>query len=225
MNVDTVTAAGASTAGKQESALANLSSNFDNFLQLLTQQLQNQDPLSPMDTNEFTTQLVQFTGVEQAILTNKQLEKLVDAENAGQTLTALNFIGREVTAAGDQTMLAGGRAQFAYTLKGDAATAAYTIRNQVGSVVFSGSGPTAAGTHEIAWNGVGANGNPQPDGLYEIEIKATDGGGNPLDAQAGIVGIATGIESRDGELVVMIGDLPVYLDDISAVRTPSQPPA
>ena len=223
MNVDAVTVASTTTSAKQEGALASLTSNFDNFLTLLTQQLQNQDPLSPMDTNEFTTQLVQFTGVEQAILQNKHLEKLVAAETAGQTLTALNFIGREVSAAGDKSVLADGEAHFAYTLPEDAASATYTIRNADGKVVFSGTGPIEAGTHEIAWNGVGADGNPQSDGVYSIEVKASDSAGNAIEAQAGIVGIATGIESRDGVLVIMIGDLPVYLDDITAVRDPTPP--
>jgi len=223
MNVDALTVASATGASKQDSALSSLTSNFDNFLTLLTQQLQNQDPLSPMDTNEFTTQLVQFTGVEQAILQNKHLEKLVNAETAGQTLTALNFIGREVSAAGDKAVLTEGEAHFAYSLKSDAASATYTIRNEDGDVVFSGSGPTEAGTHEIAWNGVGADGNANPDGVYSIEIKALDGAGEELDAEPGIVGTATGIESRDGVLVVMIGDVPVYLDDITSVRNVTQP--
>ena len=222
MNVNAVTVA-STTASKQDSALANLTSNFDNFLTLLTQQLKNQDPLSPMETNEFTTQLVQFTGVEQAILTNTQLEQLVQVQLAGQTLSAVSFIGKEISAVGDKASLADGEAQFAYTLSDDAATATYTIRNAAGDVVFSGQGPVAAGTHQISWNGLTSDSQTAPDGVYTIEIAATDADGNPVEAEEGIVGVVTGVESRDGQPVVMIGDLAIYLQEITAVRQPSTP--
>lgn len=210
------------------SALAGLSSNFDNFLTLLTQQLKNQDPLSPMETNEFTSQLVQFTSVEQAILTNTQLEQLVQVQFAGQTLSALGFIGKEISAIGDKANLANGEAQFAYTLKDAAASAKYTIRDSSGNVVFSGQGPVTAGTHQISWNGLTSDNKVAPNGVYSIAVEATNADGNPVTAEAGIVGVVTGVESRDGQPVVMIGDLAIYLQEITAVRSPTlptQPPA
>ncbi|MEZ5669635.1 MAG: flagellar hook assembly protein FlgD [Alphaproteobacteria bacterium] len=221
MNVS-ATSGTATQSQSQSSALTSLSSNFDSFLTLLTQQLQNQDPLSPMDTNEFTNQLVQFSGVEQAIKTNTLLESLVVAEQANQTLTALDFIGREITAIGDEAVLQDGQATFAYTLDSDAASATYTIRDSNGAVVFSGTGPTDAGSHEIAWNGVGASGGAQPDGIYTISIEARDANGNQVGAEPGVVGVVSGVESRNGQTVVMIGDLAVYLQDITSVRAVSQ---
>jgi flagellar basal-body rod modification protein FlgD len=222
MDVGSVTP---TTSSATTGALGNLSENFDNFLTLLTQQLKNQDPLSPMETNEFTSQLVQFTGVEQSILTNTQLEQLVQVQLAGQTLSAVSFIGKEISAAGDKASLADGEAQFAYTLEDDAATAAYTIRNADGDVVFSGQGPVTAGTHQISWNGLTSDNQTAPDGVYTIEITAADADGNPVEAEEGIVGLVTGVESRDGQPVVMIGDLAVYLQEITAVRQPSVPAA
>lgn len=211
-----------SASSASSSALTSLSSNFDNFLTLLTEQLKNQDPLSPMETTEFTSQLVQFTGVEQSILTNTQLEQLVQVQLAGQTLSALSFIGKEISAVGDKASLANREAQFAYTLRDDAASAAYTIRNANGDVVFSGQGPVTAGTHQISWNGLDSSNQPSPDGVYSISIEALDADGNPVDAEPGIVGIVTGVESRDGQPVVMIGDLAIYLQEITAVRQPEE---
>lgn len=212
--------ASAATSSKSASALGNLSSNFDNFLTLLTQQLQNQDPLSPMETTEFTNQLVQFTGVEQAILTNTQLEQLVQVQLSGQTLSALSFIGKEVSAIGDLAYLSDGEAQFAYTLAEDAASAAYTIRDQNDNIVYAGTGPAGSGTHQISWNGVKSNNTIAEDGIYSISVEALDADGQPIDAEAGIVGVVTGVESRDGQPVVMIGDLAIYLQEITSVRAP-----
>jgi flagellar basal-body rod modification protein FlgD len=214
----------ASGIGRTTGALASLSSNFDNFLTLLTEQLKNQDPLSPMETTEFTTQLVQFTGVEQAILTNTQLEQLVQVQLASQTLSALDFIGKEISAIGNKARLASGEAQFSYTLKGDAAKATYTIRNADGDVVFTGEGPVAAGTHQISWNGLTNRNTFAPDGIYSISIEAVDASGKPVEAEPGIVGVVTGVESRDGLPVVMIGDLAVYLQEITSVRQPTTAP-
>lgn len=210
----------ASSAGTS-SALSSLTSNFDNFLTLLTQQLQNQDPLSPMETNEFTTQLVQFTGVEQAILTNTQLEQLVQVQLAGQTLSALEFISKEINAVGDAAYLSGGEAQFAYTLADDASSATYTIRDTSGNVVYTDTGPTTAGTHTISWNGTTSANKTAEDGIYTIEIEALDSDGNPVAAEPGVVGVVTGVESRDGQPVVMIGDLAIYLQEITSVRAPN----
>lgn len=218
-----VSATTSTTSGSGGSALASLSSNFDNFLTLLTEQLKNQDPLSPMETTEFTTQLVQFTGVEQAILTNTQLEQLVQVQLSGQTLSALEFIGKEITAVGDAAYLSDGEAQFAYTLSDDAASASYKIRDANGNVVYTGTGPTTAGTHTISWNGMTSANKLAEEGIYTIEIEAKDSSGNKIDAEPGVVGVVTGVESRDGQPVVMIGDLAIYLQEITSVRAPANP--
>src|SRR5471032_978065 len=83
--------AASSTAGVLDKT--EIASNFTTFLQLLTTQLQNQDPLSPMDTNQFTQQLVQFAGVEQQMKSNDQLASLVKLQTTAQSTQALNFVG------------------------------------------------------------------------------------------------------------------------------------
>jgi flagellar hook assembly protein FlgD len=83
------------------SSLASVASNYQTFLSLLTTQLKNQDPTSPLDTNQFTAQLTQMTGVEQQLMSNKLLQQLVSAQ-AGIGASA-NLIGKVVTAPGANT--------------------------------------------------------------------------------------------------------------------------
>ncbi len=220
--MDVAAASGASAAGgSQSNALGKLTSDFDSFLTLLTQQLQNQDPLSPMEATEFTTQLVQFASVEQAIQTNTTLDQLLAAESSNQVLSALNFIGREIEAIGNSSPLIDGYAQFSYSLPQDATSTSFNIRDANGAIVFTGTGPTTAGSHQIVWDGVGTNGQTYPEGTYSFEVAAADDVGNPIQASTGMVGTVSGVETRDGQPVVMVGDVPVPLTNITAVRQPT----
>ena len=88
-----------STAASQtgSAALNSLSANFGDFLKMLMTQLQNQDPTSPMDTNQFTTELVQFSSVEQQINTNTSLTQLIQLTQAGEVMQASAMTGKQVT--------------------------------------------------------------------------------------------------------------------------------
>src|ERR1700744_4864479 len=105
-----------SSSGTSSAAAANalantqIAGNFQSFLQLLTTQLQNQNPLSPLDTNQFTQQLVEFAGVQQQIKTNDALTSLVSLQMATATTQALNFVGKTANVAGNTTALANGKA-------------------------------------------------------------------------------------------------------------------
>src|SRR5665213_1167428 len=85
---------GASSSGS--SSALSFTSNFNTFLTLLTTQLQNQDPLSPMDTNTFTQQLVSFSEVEQQIDTNNNLQNLIQLQTANEAISALPLIGDQI---------------------------------------------------------------------------------------------------------------------------------
>src|SRR5579872_5068673 len=108
---NSTTAAASSTSASQASnkALTSLSSNFNNFLKMLMTQLQNQDPTSPMDTNEFTSELVQFSSVEQQINTNTSLMQLIQLTQAGEVMQASAMTGKHVTVASDHVPLQNGK--------------------------------------------------------------------------------------------------------------------
>lgn len=112
MEINSATVQSQEAFGSRGTGISNLAENFDNFLTILITQLQNQDPLSPMESNEFTSQLVQFTGVEQQVLQNKNLEELIRLQSANQTLSAVSFIGKLVEATGDTNTLTDGEATF-----------------------------------------------------------------------------------------------------------------
>src|SRR5919107_551270 len=115
---------------------ATLAKNFDTFLSLLTTQLKNQNPLEPLDTNQFTQQLVQFAGVEQQINMNQQLTSLVNLQKATQVTSAMSFLGSTATVDGTTTKLAGGAAGWSFA--GDKpSTATLNIKNSAGVLAYS----------------------------------------------------------------------------------------
>src|SRR3954463_3014533 len=125
-------------------AMAQLSSNFDTFLTLLTTQLKNQDPTSPMDSNQFTQQLVQFSQVEQQIQTNTNLDNLIKQGSSMAGSYATAYLGKTVSVTNGQASLAGGAANWNYTLGAAASEATLTVTNQAGRVVFVGPAPDKA---------------------------------------------------------------------------------
>lgn len=204
-------AGGANGAGK-------LADGFDQFLSLLTTQLQNQDPLSPLDTHEFTRQLVQFTNVEQAIATNTKLDRLIDLQSGGKAADAVAYIGRSVAAESDSVMLQNGQATVTYELARPAAQARIVLFDQQGDPVRSIEAETGAGAHTLVWDGTADDGGTLPDAVYDIAIAAVDGDDNTVSATTGTIGEVTGIEIADGAVVLDIGELEVPLGNVTAVR-------
>ena len=166
-------------ASPVSSALNNnteIASNFTTFLQLLTTQLQNQDPLSPMDTNQFTQQLVEFASVEQQMKSNDSLSTLVSLDQAAQSTTALNLVGATVVVDGSTTQLTGGKATWSLNVT-KPATATITIKDSTGQTAYTGSFGVNAGAQNFVWDGRGNNGTQWPDGSYTMTATATDASG------------------------------------------------
>src|SRR3989338_17043 len=124
--VDAVTTTNNAT-NRINSGTAMLASNFETFLTLLTTQLKNQDPLSPVDSNEFTAQLTQMTGVEQQLLTNELLTSLLQAQGGGGLAGAATYIGKEATASWSATKFTDGEATWSYELASNAASATLQV--------------------------------------------------------------------------------------------------
>src|SRR5262245_29930700 len=122
-----------------------LAGNFDTFLTILTTQLRNQNPLDPLDSNQFTQQLVQFAGVEQQINMNAQLTSLVALQKANQTTSAMSFLGATATVDGSSTKLSNSRATWTFAVD-KPSTGTVTIKDSTGQTAYSGSFPLNAGT-------------------------------------------------------------------------------
>lgn len=196
----------------------SLAETFDTFLTLLTTQLQYQDPLDPMDTNEFTSQLVEFSGVEQAITTNKKLDQLVALQTDLQLNNAVGYIGKTVAADGIVLMLQDGESTITYDLGANAAQANILIIDELGNTVRTIAGDTTFGHHEVVWDGLDDDGDPLPDGLYGFLVTAIDGDNQPVPLVQGIAGQVTGAKLVDGEVVLEIGELEIALTDVLAIQ-------
>ncbi|MGQ0534248.1 MAG: flagellar hook assembly protein FlgD [Caulobacteraceae bacterium] len=163
------------------SARTRLSDNYDTFLVLLTAQLQNQDPLAPMDSTQFTQQLVQFSQVEQQIRTNEQLEGLVGQYQAASAGAALSYLGKDAIIEADETYLAGGEARWAYRLPENATSMTINVKDASGRVIYTTTAaPRTGGEHLFTWDGQKADGSTASDGVYQIEIEAIGDDGEEM---------------------------------------------
>ena len=209
----TSSTAPASTAN----ALNQLSGNFDSFLQLLTTQLQNQDPTSPMSSTQFTQQLVAFSQVEQQINTNSNLQTLISLSQSNGTSNAVSYLGRTVTLTNGEAPLSGGAANWNYTLGTNASTTRLSVTDANNNVVYVGSGQTTAGTHQFTWNGQDNNGTQLPDGTYKLTVSAADSGGANVTTAVSSSGPVTQVDLSGSTPQLMMGGMEFPLSSVSAV--------
>ncbi len=197
----------------------SIAENFNTFLSLLTTQLKNQNPLDPLDTNQFTQQMVQFTSVEQQLRTNEFLKTLADtAQNASNT-EAVSFIGKQITAAGANAELSNGSASWQYSLNRSAPNTTITIRDSLGAVVHTDETSLASGTGTFTWNGLDANGNQLPDGNYSITINARDANGSYVPVTTQISGTVSGVDFSEASPVLLVDGARVNLGSIVSVQS------
>lgn len=227
MPVDAVGAGQAS--GQSALGRARLAQNFETFLTLLTAQLQNQDPLSPLDSNQFTEQLTQMTGVEQQLLTNQLLEKLVAGNNSG-VADAVSLIGKKVRAVSDEAALKDGKASWIYNLDRAASTVKVEVLDADGRVVFTGSpSDNKAGDHAFTWDGRNSAGIKQPDGVYTLRVTAIDTAKQLIDTVTYIEGVVTSVEQTDGQTLISVGGAKMPWTNVSSITmaeaAPNAPPA
>ncbi len=193
--------------GSQSAASkAKLDDDLNKFLSLLVTQLQNQDPLDPMDASEFTSQLVQFASVEQQIFQNSTLEKLLQLQETNQVANLVDLIGTTVEAEGRKMPLQNGKADFTYTIPAGAKKATITITNSSGLSVFTADADTAAGKNTFSWNGKSTSGVQQSDGAYNVLVSGTDFQGNLLEIPHSVFGRITGVGIDNGFLTLNMGD-------------------
>jgi flagellar basal-body rod modification protein FlgD len=203
---NTAAAANAASTGTGSSAgKATLGSNFNTFLTMLTTQLKHQDPLSPMDSTQFTNQLVQFSSVEQQINANSNLEKLIKLQQTSQTSQGISYLGQTVEVAGTDLALQDGAASLSYTLPKEAREVKILIKDSSGSQVRTITGDTASGRHDISWDGKDSSGTQMDDGRYSIQITATAADGSPITATSTTFGRVTKItnDATNGSQLVM----------------------
>jgi len=200
------------------SGLSTIANNYTSFLQLLTTQLQNQDPMSPMDTDQFTQQITEMTGVQQQLLSNQLLQQLVN-QNQGGVTAAVNLIGKTVTANGATSMLQNNTATFSYNLPTQAAKVTGTVTDSNGAVIWSGQlSGTSPGAQNFTWNGENMAGQGQTNGnLYTLSVTATNSAGQAITPSTNVSGAVSAVQEINGQTLVTIGPDQVPLSSVTGV--------
>lgn len=202
------------------SSSQQLSADMNTFLQLLTTQLKYQDPMDPMDTAEFTNQLVQYSSVEQAIQMNEKLDTMLSLNVANLGAQAVSYIGKTVQVLGDVMPLEDGKAKAAYTLDKDVLSTTIVVKDMSGNVVYTDNGEKTSGTHEFTWDGKDSDGNQLEDGAYQIQVttKVAEGD-SAASVTTTIFGKVTGVASDQNNIYVGLGDaVTAQLGDIVTIR-------
>ncbi|MCA6224389.1 MAG: flagellar hook assembly protein FlgD [Phenylobacterium sp.] len=219
MTVNSTTAA---PAAKQDISILGkeqLATSYDTFMKLLSAQIKNQDPLSPMDGNQFTQQLVQMTGVQQQLYSNDLLKQLVTNSGTGMS-DAVSVIGREITAASDKAIVTAGQAKWNYNLGKDAASVKIEVLDSKGKIVAVAA-PTnvGAGDQIFTWNGTDLNGVKRADGgEYTLKITPLDASGATVVSKVFQRGIVTAVEQVGGQPVLSLGGAKVPWSVVTSVR-------
>jgi flagellar basal-body rod modification protein FlgD len=201
---------------------ANLAGNYNEFLQLLTTQLQHQDPTSPLDPNQFTQELVEFSSVEQQINTNTSLTTLISLQQTQQAASALQFIGATVAVSGTTAQLANGQANWNYSVT-QPATATINITNSSGSTVYSTSQTVQPGSQTFTWNGMDSQGNTYPSGAYTISISAVSSSGQTVPVTTQIQGVVTGVDVSTNPPNLTIAGQSYPLNQITQILSAGAP--
>jgi flagellar basal-body rod modification protein FlgD len=212
-----ITNAALTTGGATTTSRTAIAQNFDAFLLLLTTQLKNQSPLEPLNTNEFTQQLVQFASVEQQLKSNETLNALLTSAKASTVSTAASFIGMQVTADGATARLAGGRAE--WTLNAPrGAQAAITIRDSSGNIIAVQTKALASGAQSFRWDGRTSTGALAPEGDYTIHVAARDGAGQAVAVKTEISGPVGSVDLSGDAPVLIVGGARVPMSLVRSIK-------
>ena len=211
---------GSSSSGS--SATGNGKLGQTEFLSLLVAQLQNQDPLNPMDSANFSAQLAQFSSLEQLTQINGKLDSLGQKDpTTTPTFDPVGLIGRTISANGSSVNVAKGDASaLEYTLS-DAGTVTVEVRNSSGKVIGSAEvGQVAAGTHSLDLDEVSKFAD-LADGDYSVSVKVQTGDKPATTVKTQITGAVSGVDLTTNPPTIRVGELEIPLGDVREVRAPA----
>jgi flagellar basal-body rod modification protein FlgD len=200
---------------------ATLASNFQTFLTLLTTQLKNQNPLDPMDTNQFTQQLVQFAQVEQQMKSNEQLASLVAIEKSAQATTALAYVGATVVVDGATAAYADGKpANWSFNVS-KPATATVTIKDSTGQTAYTGTFGVNPGDQKFSWDGKGNDGKQWPAGNYTLTAAAVDANKQTVAVSTEVQSVVDSVDLTQNPPLLSINGSNFTLDKIKRIVRPT----
>jgi flagellar basal-body rod modification protein FlgD len=214
--VNGTTTATPKTSTKTEAQKAT--DNYNQFLTLLTTQLQHQDPTAPLDTNQFTQQLVQFSQVEQQLKGNAKLDAIIaNTGSTSQISSLLGYVGLNATINSAQGVLKNGSATWTVSAPSSADNADVSISDANGRKIASYKQSLRAGDQKITWDGLDSNGNQVADGIYSIAVAGVNSAGTSFTATSKISTQISGIDSSSGSATLIAGGLSFKPEQVVAV--------
>lgn len=193
--------------------------DFNTFLTLLTTQIKNQSPTDPLDTNQMTSQLVQFASVEQQISMNQNLQRLLTLEQTSQLTASAPLIGRNVEVEAEQISLQDGIGTLKLPAAGASQMAQVTIRGSGDRIIRQETVQLGAAPKTWSWNGRGTDGLALPDGAYKVTVTGIGADGKTKALPFAAIGKVTGAERAGGDLKLLIGQLQVSFDKLRSVSS------
>jgi flagellar basal-body rod modification protein FlgD len=214
----TAATATAPSATSTSTGTSAVNSAYNTFITLLTTQLQHQDPLNPTNTDTFTQELIQLSGVEQQLQTNNTLSTMSSDLTTMTQANGLGYVGKTITATGSTSPIQNGQAQWDYTLNSTAANVTLQVQDSSGNTVYSTSGNPASGQHAFSWNGQSTGGATASSGDYNLVVTAVDGSGNQVSTSTSMIGQVTGVDTSTGTTELKVGDISVPVTNVTQIN-------
>lgn len=214
--VATAPTSGAAPAAASKDPLASLTSNLGTFLKMLMTQLRNQNPTSPMDTNQFTSQLVQFASVEQQVNINSGVQSLIQLTQASEVLQSSSLIGKTVTATSTQLSLQNSKGSIQFNTPAQEPVTV-SVMGPSGSAIAQASLTSNGGQNTWSWDGNNSQGQKMPDGAYTVAVAGGTAGTTAAAIPFTITGSATGVVTKNNTQQVQLGQLTLPISAIQSV--------
>ena len=208
----------AATQTIESAAPKETSMGRDDFLKLFVAQLENQNPLDPLDNAEFTAQLAQFSSLEQLLDINKNLENSQEMQSAINSSQSVAYLDREIMAVGDTAILIDGSAEINYSLNDDATEVIIGFYDYQDNLVKSISlGEQAEGDQQFMWDGKDSNGLPLSDGRYTFLVAASGPVGD-VETVGYITGRVDSISYDNGVPLFLVNGIEINQEDIQSIK-------
>jgi flagellar basal-body rod modification protein FlgD len=194
----------------------------DEFMKLLTFQLQNQDPMNPMDQSKFTGELAQFSQLEQLTNLNKKFDENNKTQGIQDKFYAASFVGKKVVTTGSSLDLkeSGDAGDVLFKLDAPASKVLVRIldsKNNIAGEIWRDG--LSQGSHQVTWDGIALDGTPAVKGKYTVQVKAWDDMGQDVGARTEATGIVQSVTFDQGEPVLTVNGQKVYLRDVASFHT------
>ena len=217
-NTTNTNSSSSNASSTSNASLDQLAGNFNSFLTLLTTQLQNQDPLSPLDTNQFTQQLVEFASVQQQVDMNTNMQTLISLQQSSEASSAMQLIGANVTLNGTSSPLTSTSPASWNLNSAGPATGNVTITNSSGTTVYTGTTSLNTGNNSYTWNGTGNTGQTWPAGQYTIAITATSATGQAVKVSSQVTGTVSGVDLTQNPPQLVVGGQDYAMSAVQSVN-------